>query len=128
MSTTTSPDGHKNRWQGFIDWILPMETRASSSADPRIKYPSRRSIVPLCTLTIKFSGKFIKFYFSSFILNFSSSFVFMRSREWNEIGARNLNNKERLFKYEQNFVSIFLIFLLPIKVKTKKSITCCHVM
>ena len=43
------PVGHSNRWQGFLDLVLPMKTTktssASTSADLQLKYPFRRSIL-----------------------------------------------------------------------------------
>ena len=47
-SCTTTPVGYTNRWQGFLDLVFPTDTRSSSSpnsAEPRNKYPSRRSIL-----------------------------------------------------------------------------------
>ena len=46
-SCAPTPVGHTNRWQGFLDLVLPTDTRSTSSpssADPLIKYPSRRII------------------------------------------------------------------------------------
>ena len=43
-----TPVGYINRWQNFLDLVFPTDARSSSaptSADPRIKYPSRRSIL-----------------------------------------------------------------------------------
>ena len=43
-----TPISHTNRWQGFLSFILPKDTRSFSSptsADLSIKYPSRRNIL-----------------------------------------------------------------------------------
>ena len=47
-SCASTPVGYTNRWQGFLDLVFPTDTRSSSAtsfADSRIKYPSRRSIL-----------------------------------------------------------------------------------
>ena len=47
-SCAPTPVAYTNRWQGFLDLVFPTDARSSSSptaADPRIKYPSRRSIL-----------------------------------------------------------------------------------
>ena len=44
----STPVGHTNRWQGVLDFFLPMDTRSSSSpifADPRIEYLFCRIII-----------------------------------------------------------------------------------
>ena len=45
-SCVPTPDGHANRWHGYLDFSLPTDTKSSSSlnsGDPPMKYPSCRS-------------------------------------------------------------------------------------